>query len=219
MQNSSMNNLTINQGVYTFATNGGDSRTMRQALYAVLGSPIGWIVLVLLYRWQLPELLPESVDSWLLNPFLIVGLTLVVSALTFVRLSKGSAARFAVEIDPGQRLIRARDRVEGVQMWEDRYDPENLFIAQIQVIVQGEPYFYPTLVYGDPDRDPAFRFVSMGSDALNDGQGEEEVADPSQSGSNKGPLVEESVPYSDRAVLGYGELEELQILMRKLGVS
>ena len=214
-----MNNLTINQDVYTFATNGGDSRTMRQAVFTVLGAPIIYVTSVLALRWLLPELLTSSTMSWLFNPFFALGLCLVIVAITFARLSKGSAARFAVEIDLNNRVIRARDRVQGVQMWEDAFEPENLFIARIQVIVQGEPYFYPTLVYGDPERDPAFRFVSMGSEALGNGRVDERAAVPLSGGVNNDSLVEESVPYSDRAVLGYGELDELQHLMRQLGVS
>ena len=214
-----MNNLTINQGVYTFATNGGDARTMRQAVFAVLGAPIIYVTSVLALQWLLPELLTSSTMSWLLNPFFVLGLSLVIVAITFARLSKGSAARFAVEIDLNNRVIRARDRVQGVQMWEDAFEPENLFIARIQVIVQGEPYFYPTLVYGDPERDPAFRFVSMGSEALGNGRVDERAAVSLNGGVNNDSLVEESVPYSDRAVLGYGELDELQHLMRELGVS
>ena len=113
-----MNNLSINQGVYTFATNGGDSRTMRQAVLAVLGTPMLYVAAVLAFRWALPEVMTSSAESLLLNPFLILALSLVVVALTFLRLNKGSAARFAVEIDPTKKVIRARDRVQGVQMWE-----------------------------------------------------------------------------------------------------
>ena len=92
-------------------------------------------------------------------------------------MSSGKAERYEIMIDTATKTISVSDRVRGVQLWEDDFNPDWVRLAHIQVVLSGEPYKHPVLVYSE---------------------------DPIE-------LVIDAVPTSTRALLGFGEQEEIEL--------
>lgn len=64
-------------------------------------------------------------------------------------MGSGKAERYEILIDTDERTISATDRVLGVQLWEDDFNPDWIRISQIQVIISGETYRHPALIYSE----------------------------------------------------------------------
>lgn len=108
----------------------------------------------------------------------------VVSLVScFGWMSSGKAERYEIMIDTATKTISVSDRVRGVQLWEDDFNPDWVRLAHIQVVLSGEPYKHPVLVYSE---------------------------DPIE-------LVIDAVPTSTRALLGFGEQEEIEAVCQLLG--
>ena len=54
-----------------------------------------------------------------------------------------------IRIDTEEGTIMATDRVSGVQLWEDDFHPAWIRLSQIQVVISGETYKHPALVYSE----------------------------------------------------------------------
>ncbi len=165
-----MINLRHSDFQYEFSVNGGDVKTSRWALVVPL---FFLIVLGTAYYFSSEIFIsPEYIIYGWLGVF---ALFLMATGLLFSALSKGGLARFVVKIDLPNAEISAYDRLIGETLWVEEFFPNQVYITQISLYINGDSYDYPALVYG------------------------EEVLDS----------VEESVPYPERTVLGYGEREEL----------
>ena len=73
---------------------------------------------------------------------------IVVSSVLFY-LSKGKRARYLVQINCEEKTIKAIDQQMHQDLWEDDFEPEKLFLSEIQVFIGAQSYRYPALVYGD----------------------------------------------------------------------
>ena len=133
-----MDNYELVDGVYRFAVNGGDSRTTKWA-YGISGMVP--LLFAGLYFGAGLQSLPIPSPIWVIS-----CLTIVV--VVFYWLSKGSKARYIVEIDPQNKNIKATDRLHNIDLWEDAFVPENVYVSNIQVIVSNQVYRYPVLAYG-----------------------------------------------------------------------
>ena len=66
-----------------------------------------------------------------------------------VWMGSGQAERYEISIDTEAGTITATDRVLGVQLWEDDFNATWIRISQIQVVISGETYKHPALVYSE----------------------------------------------------------------------
>ena len=161
-----MQNLSRSAQRYVFSVNGGDLRSTRVALI--------WPALILILPQALyfalgREHVPPSAAVYGYPACLL--LSLIVVWRVFGALNRGVFTRFEIGIDLDAGLISVYDRLDLLRVWEEEFDPDNLYVSRIQVIIQGELYTYPALVYGNEPQE----------------------------------VVEESVPYPDRSLLGFGE--------------
>ncbi len=174
-----MDNYELIDGVHCFSINGGDSRTTKLAYSLGILVPI---VLLCLYYGVNLQALPIPVFVWFL-----VGAGIIGGG--FLWLSKGSMARYEVRINHKDKSIRAIDRLIAFkedqseqELWVDDFLPENLYIAEIQVLVSNQVHNYPVLAYG---------------------------AEPQ-------PIIEDGVPLVSRTLLGFGEKESVEGMLKIL---
>jgi len=130
-----MHNHTQENTQHQFFIHGGDKRGTNRLLWVAIG------------------LLPVfALAVWLLGDlgFWIGGGVYIVSLLgCFWWMGSGQAERYAITIDLATKTISATDRVQGTTLWEDDFRPEWLQIAEIQVVLSGETYRHPALVYAE----------------------------------------------------------------------
>ena len=139
-----MVNLEKHNYQYTFAVNGGDSKTSIIGLMLPL---ISLIVGVGIYYAYAEIWIPEE---WLIYGW--GGLFFTGSLLVFWLfqiLSKGSFARFIVKIDLELVQISAYDRLKTQSLWTTSFFPEQLYISEILLELNGEEYTFPVLVYAE----------------------------------------------------------------------
>lgn len=165
-----MINLRHSDFQYEFAVNGGDVKTSKWALII----PILFLLVIGAAYYFTNEIFisPEYSSYGWIGVF---ALFLMSTGLLFSTLSKGGLARFVVKIDLPNAEISAYDRLIGETLWVEEFFPDQIYISQISLNINGENYDYPALVYSETVLDQ----------------------------------VEESVPYPERTILGYGEREEL----------
>ena len=97
-------------------------------------------------------LLPVLLSAWFLAPHYTSYFILayVVSVLgCFKWMSSGRMERYLVCIDFNKGTIAAQDRVQKLQMWVDDFNPSWVRISEIQVVIRGEVYRHPALVYSE----------------------------------------------------------------------
>jgi hypothetical protein len=168
-----MDNFELENGIYRFSVNGGDSRTTKWA-YGV-SALIPLVFSGLYFGAGLGESLPIPSVVWAVLCGLLV-------AAVYFWLSKGTKARYEVRINKNNRSIKAFDRINNEEMWEDVFQAENIYRSNIQVIVSGQVYRYPVLAYGSLQKE----------------------------------IIEDGVPYVDRILLGFGEEQEVDEMIKEL---
>jgi hypothetical protein len=139
-----MVNLEKHNYQYTFAVNGGDSKT------SIIGLMLPLISLIVgagIYYAYAEIWIPEE---WLVYGWGCLFFTgsLLVFWL-FQILSKGSFARFIVKIDLELAQISAYDRLRTQSLWTTSFFPEQLYISEILLELNGEEYTFPVLVYAE----------------------------------------------------------------------
>ncbi|MAA79669.1 MAG: hypothetical protein CL916_10450 [Deltaproteobacteria bacterium] len=172
-----MVNLEKNNYQYIFSVNGGDPKA------SILGLLFPFLLLMSgsgLYYTYAERFMSQDwiVYGW--GGVIVLTLALVISF--FQKISTGSFSRFIVKIDLELAQISAFDRARTQSLWTNSFYPEQLYISEILLELNGEEYTFPVLVYAEE------RFE----------------------------LVEEAVPYPDRAILGYAEKEEIEQVLQEI---
>jgi hypothetical protein len=137
-----MQNYLFEQNRHQFFVDGGDSRTMKNTYL--------WIVLIGLGFWG--SYYFGELERWL-SPLVWFLISVFVMISVLFQLSKGKMARYLVEIDSQKRSIKAIDQKTQQGLWEDNFEPERLYLSEIQIFIGAERYRYPALVYGDSPQD------------------------------------------------------------------
>ena len=130
-----MHNHIQNNTQHQFRIHGGDKRGTNYLLYVAVGllPVIGALV------WFLGDL-----GFWI-----GVGGYALALAVCVGWMGSGQAERYEISIDTEAGTITATDRVLGVQLWEDDFTATWIRISQIQVVISGETYKHPALVYSE----------------------------------------------------------------------
>ena len=130
-----MHNHIQNNTQHQFRIHGGDKRGTNALLFVA----VGLLPVVGALIWFLGD-----------TGFWIGVVGYVVSLVAcFGWMSSGKAERYEVLIDPATSTISASDRIRGVQLWEDDFHLDWIRSAYIQVVISGEPYKHPALVYSE----------------------------------------------------------------------
>ena len=127
-----MHNHSYNNRQHEFLIQGGDRRGTNRLLIVAIG------------------LLPVVLAGWFwytqyISMFVMGYVACLVAC--FVWMSSGRMERYLVGVDLDKGSIYAQDRVQKEQMWVDDFDPSWVRIAEIQVVIRGEVYRHPALVY------------------------------------------------------------------------
>ena len=130
-----MHNHTQDNTQHQFLIHGGDKRGTNRLLW-VAGGLIPFVALLI---WFLGDL-----GFWI-----GVGGSVSALAVCFWWLGSGQAERYEINIDTETNSISAIDRVRGLTMWEDDFQLDWLQISEIQVVLSGESYRNPALVYAE----------------------------------------------------------------------
>ena len=127
-----MHNHTYNNPLHEFLIQGGDRRGTHRLMLVAIG------------------LLPVVVGGWVFYSqhisMFIIGYLICLLAC-FVWMSSGRMERYLVGIDLEKGSIFASDRVQKEQMWIDDFNSTWVRITDIQVVIRGEVYRHPALVY------------------------------------------------------------------------
>ena len=139
-----MVNLEKNNFQYTFAVNGGDPKA------SIWGLVFPLLVLTVgagLYYMYAERWIPQD---WLTYGWGGMGVVALVLIVSFFRtLSTGSFSRFIVKIDLELAQISAFDRFQAQSLWKTSFYPEQLYMSEILLEVNGEEYTFPVLVYAE----------------------------------------------------------------------
>tara|TARA_Y100001954_G_C15578390_1_gene487098 strand:- start:77 stop:622 length:546 start_codon:yes stop_codon:yes gene_type:complete len=139
-----MVNLKKNNFQYTFSVNGGDPKA------SIWGLILPFIVLTIgggLYYTYANLWVPQE---WLTYGWGVLAVTTLIFIISFLRrLSTGSFSRFVVKIDLELAQISAFDRLKTQSLWTTSFYPEQLYISEILLEVNGEEYSFPVLVYAE----------------------------------------------------------------------
>ena len=130
-----MHNHIQNNTQHQFRIHGGDKRGTNYLLFVAAGllPVVGALI------WFLGD-----------TGFWIGGGGYIVSLIAcFGWMGSGKAERYQILIDTKSKTIAAHDQVRGIELWEDDFHPEWVRTAHIQVIISGEPYQHPALVYSE----------------------------------------------------------------------
>ena len=130
-----MHNHIQNNTQHQFRIHGGDKRGTNSLLYVALG----FLPIVGALIWFFGD-----TGFWIG----VTGYAISLSAC-FGWMGSGKAERYEIRIDTATRTISASDRVRNIQLWEDDFNPEWVRLAHIQVVLSGEPYKHPALVYSE----------------------------------------------------------------------
>lgn len=130
-----MHNHTQDNTRHQFLIHGGDKRGTNRLLW-VAGGLIPCVVLLI---WFFGD-----VGFWI-----GVGGSAIALAVCFWWMGSGQAERYEINIDTEAKSISAIDRVRGLTMWEDDFQVDWLQVAEIQVVISGESYRNPALVYAE----------------------------------------------------------------------
>jgi len=130
-----MHNHIQNNTQHQFRIHGGDKRGTNYLLFVA----VGLLPVVAALIWYLGDQ-----GFWIGAGGYIVALV-----VCFGWMGSGQAERYEVVIDTKTNTISATDRVKGIQLWEDDFNPEWVRLSQIQVVISGEPYKHPALVYSE----------------------------------------------------------------------
>ena len=134
-----MHNHIQNNTQHQFRIHGGDKRGSNYLMYVA----IGLLPIVGALIWFLGDL-----GFWIGFGGYAVSLAACMGWM-----GSGKAERYEILIDTDERTISATDRVLGVQLWEDDLNPDWIRTSQIQVIISGETYRHPALVYSEEPLD------------------------------------------------------------------
>lgn len=130
-----MHNHTKENTQHQFLIHGGDKRGTNRLFWIALGllPVLGALI------WWLGDM-----------GFWIGGTAYIVSIVgCFWWLGSGQSERYVVTIDTQANLITAQDRSRGIQLWEDDFRVEWVQVSEIQVLISGESYRHPALVYAE----------------------------------------------------------------------
>lgn len=137
-----MQNYLFEQNLHQFFIDGGDSRTMKGTYLCIFLTAlvfIGGFYYLNLEQWISPL-------GWLF-------VYIIVNSGILFYLSKGKMARYLVQINCEEGTIKAIDQKMHQALWEDDFNPEKLFLSEIQVFIGAQSYRYPALVYGDTQQE------------------------------------------------------------------
>ena len=130
-----MHNHIQNNTQHQFRIHGGDKRGTNYLLYVA----VGLLPIVGVLIWFVGDL-----GFWI-----GVGGYVLALVACVVWMGSGQAERYEVCIDTEEGTIAAIDRVLGVQLWEDDFNSAWVRLSQIQVVISGETYKHPALVYSE----------------------------------------------------------------------
>ncbi len=130
-----MHNYTQQNTQHQFLIHGGDKRGTKRVFWIALG--------------LLPIL--GALIWWLGDTGFWIGSVSYIVAIVgcFWWLGSGQSERYVVTIDTEGKWIRATDRIRGIQLWEDDFHIEWVQVSEIQVLISGESYRHPALVYAE----------------------------------------------------------------------
>ena len=128
-----MHGYTKTNNQHTFLIHGGDKRSTNRLTWLA----VAVLPLIGVLNWQLGEM-----GFWI-----GVGVSAALLMGYFGWMGSGQSERYEVSIDLDKESISAKDRKSGVLLWEDDFQPKWVRMAEIQVIISGEPYRHPALIY------------------------------------------------------------------------
>lgn len=134
-----MHNHTQHNTQHKFLIHGGDKRGTKRLLW-VAGGLLPFVVLLILFF--------GNMGFWI-----GVGVYGFALAGCFWWMGSGHAERYEINIDTETKSISAIDRVRGLTMWEDDFQSNWLQVSEIQVVLSGESYRNPALVYAEDNVD------------------------------------------------------------------
>ena len=139
-----MVNLEKRNYQYTFSVNGGDPKT------SIWGLMLPFFLLIAgsgLYYTYADRFVPQDWIAYGWGAVIVLTLAMIVSF--FRTLSTGAFSRFIVKIDLELAQISAFDRAQTQSLWTTSFYPEQLYISEILLELNGEEYTFPVLVYAD----------------------------------------------------------------------
>ena len=143
-----MVNLEKNNFQYIFSVNGGDPKA---SVWGLLLPSILLIVSSVSYYIYAEHWIPQEWITYGWGGLILLAITLIISF--FRVLSTGSFSRFIVKIDLELAQISAFDRAQTQSLWTTSFYPEQLFISEILIELNGEEYSFPVLVYAEEQLD------------------------------------------------------------------
>ncbi len=147
-----MHNHIQNNTQHHFRIHGGDKRGTNYLFYVA----VALLPVVGALIWFLGD-----VGFWI-----GVGGYVLALVACVVWMGSGKAERYEILIDTAEGTIAATDRTLGVQLWEDDFNPDWIRISHIQVVISGDTYRHPALVYSEEPLDLVMDSVPTSSRTL-----------------------------------------------------
>ena len=147
-----MHNHIQNNTQHHFRIHGGDKRGTNYLFYVA----VALLPVVGALIWFLGDL-----GFWI-----GVGGYVLALVACVVWMGSGKAERYEILIDTTEGTIAATDRVLGIQLWEDDFNPDWIRISHIQVVISGDTYRHPALVYSEEPLDLVMDSVPTSSRTL-----------------------------------------------------
>lgn len=132
-----MQNYHFEAGKHLFFVDGGDTRSMKRIYVRLTGLAAFFIV-----SYELLDMEQWISSLW----WLIVYIAIAIGLLMLF--AKSRQSRFRIEIDKQNQTISAYDQQQQKTLWEEDFEPINVYTAHIQVIIGSQAYRYPVLAYG-----------------------------------------------------------------------
>lgn len=133
-----MHNHNYSNGQHQFLIHGGDRRSTNRLKWVAIGQ-LPFLLAVYVFA---PEAITVGVLAYLVS--LVVW---------FWWMGSGQSERYLVQIDLEKKSIMTEDRLAKQELWMDDFNPEWVRLSEIQVILNGEAYRHPALVYSDKELD------------------------------------------------------------------
>lgn len=131
-----MHNHNYSNGQHQFLIHGGDRRSTNRLKWVAIGQ-LPFLIAVYVFA---PEAIMIGVIAY------IVSL-----AVWFWWMGSGQSERYLVQIDLGNSSITTEDRFAKRALWADDFNPEWVRLSEIQVILSGEAYRHPALIYSEKE--------------------------------------------------------------------
>lgn len=133
-----MHNHNYSNGQHQFLIHGGDRRSTNRLKWVAIGQ-LPFLIAVYVFA---PEAITFGVIAY------VVSLV-----IWFWWMGSGQSERYLVKIDLDNAAISTEDRVAKRELWSDDFNPDWVRLSEIQVILSGEAYRHPALIYSEKEID------------------------------------------------------------------